>query len=330
MLARHGNQTVSIYFLLLLLLHLTRLGTAQYAASQPGQQQQQSLSSSLPVIDGWATLKITTQLIYSWNHTLQHLQQVHAHGPNDSDSSSNSTIRVPRRGTALAHIRTSVERTVAQARFGLVGSLRVSNPGPVGNILVDRVQIECLWGLSLALPCAANAASSSSRTLLAQEQTSVPAAALLIHPGETALCSVRGLSVPAQWGTNFRQSCRVVATTWRGNAVQSGHFMLDFGSPDVMSTKHDCVRLSDKCEVTGSTFYQSPGVGDQLQQGVLVCANRTMDSKVIVNDVYGVEGDMPDGCSGGTKVGESKCSRWRSNALSPLCVSPLKGSRVDG
>jgi hypothetical protein len=79
--------------------------------------------------------------------------------------------------------------------------------------------------------------------------------------------------------------------------------MLDFASPDVMRVQHDCVRLKTKCDVSGSSVYTTPGTGQQLQHGVLVCTDRLLDTKVLVSDVYDKAEDMPDGCSGAAKVG---------------------------
>lgn len=101
----------------------------------------------------------------------------------------------------------------------------------------------------------------------------------------------------------------MLATTQTGAVAQSGHFKLDFSSPDVQSVKGDCVRLNAQCEVTGSSFYETLGAGEQLQQGVLVCANKTLDVNVLVHDVYTGQGDIPDGCSGDAKVrGSSSCT----------------------
>jgi hypothetical protein len=130
---------------------------------------------------------------------------------------------------------------------------------------------------------------------------------------------VRWLTVPAKWGTNFRQSCRVVAKAASGGAAQSSHFLLDFASPHVLTVKQECVIARTQCEITGSTFYQTPGVGQQLEQGVLVCDNKTLTTKVIVNDVYGLEGDIPDDCSGNTKVGGLVLAALRGVELGVDC-----------
>jgi hypothetical protein len=307
---RHRSRNQCNAAFIISALFWTWLVSLQVAGAVQQQQQYHALSSSLPVMDGWTSLKISTHLSYSWAHNIQRLD-VQSNSTKSSSNSSLSTLKVHRHGTALAHLQINVERAVAQARFGLSGAFRVSNTDPVASILVDHLLIECQWGLSLRLPCTPQqqqqqvltgflgSSSGSSGGVGAVEQ-----ALLLINPGETALCSVHGLSVPAEWGTNFKQSCRVVATTAAGAAAQSGHFMLNFASADVITQKNDCVRLSTKCEISGSTFYQTPGVGEQLQQGLLVCGTRTMESTVIVNDVYGREEEMPDGCSGMTKVSD--------------------------
>jgi hypothetical protein len=327
-----------LFWTWLVSLHVT--GAVQQKQGQ--QQQYQALSSSLPIIDGWTSLKISSHLSYSWSHNIQRLDAQSSSIKSSNASNSNlSTLKVHRRGTALAHLQTNVERAVAQANFGLSGGLRVSNPDPVASILVDHLLIECQWGLSLRLPCTPQQPQQQQQQVLTGFMGGVTSssssgsgntaqyAPLLINPGETALCSVHGLSVPAKWGTNFKQSCRVVATTATGAAAQSGHFMLNFASADVMTEKNDCVRLSTKCEISGSTFYQTPGVGEQLQQGLLVCSNRTMEATVIVNDVYGRQEEMPDGCSGMTKVSDCwvvRCERsWRAatQLIYPRCTTSL-------
>lgn len=228
-----------------------------------------------------------------------------------------------RRGTALANLQTVMERQVMAAKFGVSGAVSISNPDPTASLVIEQLQLECQWGLSAVLPCSSSSSTQQQLgTGLAQDSSSSskapglqePRQALLIHPGDTARCSIHWLTVPAKWGTNFRQSCRVVARTASGGAAQSSHFLMDFAAPHVLTVKQECVIARTQCEITGSTLYQTPGVGQQLEQGVLVCDNKTLSTKVIVNDVYGLEGGIPDDCRGNTKVSGcwQQASLWES------------------
>jgi len=297
MLRSHLKQQNALYVLLLCLC----LAPVQQATVAVQQQQQQlavsSLSSSLPIIDGWVGLKTTTHISYSWVQQYLHILDSNTSIGANSTGQAQAVI-VPTRGTNSARIRTSVNRTVSYARFGLSGSLRVTNPDPSESIIVDKLVLQCQWGLEVSLPCAAQ--QQQQQQVEVQQHNNAPV--LVINPGETAQCHVHSLAVPAAWGTNFKQSCRVIATTPQEGLVQSGHFMLDFASPHVMRLSNDCARLKAQCDVTGSSFFETLGAGEQLQQGLLVCANKTLETHVVVNDIYTGQGEMPDSCSKPAKV----------------------------
>lgn len=294
MLRSHLKQQNKLHSLLLCLC----LASVQQATVAVQQQQLavSSLSSSLPIIDGWVALKTTTHISYSWSQQFLHVIDSNTSIGANSTGQARSVI-VPTRGTNSARIRTSVNRTASYARFGLSGSLRVTNPDPLASIIVDKIVLQCQWGLEISLPCAAQ---QQQQQVEVQQHDKAPV--LVINPGETAQCHVHSLAVPAAWGTNFKQSCRVIATTPQEGLVHSGHFMLDFASPHVMRLSNDCARVKAQCDVTGSSFFETLGAGEQLQQGMLVCANKTLEAHVVVNDVYAGAGEMPDSCSKPAKV----------------------------
>lgn len=155
----------------------------------------QQWSSQAPLINGWNNLQTTASVNYIWSQSLYPL------GP--------TSFTVPWAwGTAVAKLRSTFTRSVASASSTFSGNLAIANPDPYEPIYINRVQLQCLWGANIDLPCVNSNGWRSG--------------GMQIGAGQMSYCYVTNMPVQAVWGGNYQQPCKVVATTWNGVQSNSG------------------------------------------------------------------------------------------------------------
>ncbi|WIA15905.1 hypothetical protein OEZ85_012654 [Tetradesmus obliquus] len=186
----------------------------------------------------------------------------------------------------ITQARATFSRSVASAQYSFSGSLQISNPDPVNQMWLSRLQLQCFWGININLPCGNNGWQYSS---------------LVIDPGQTNTCSVSSLVLQAAFRSNFRQPCRITATAWNGGQTTSGDFILDFGSPNINNLANNCILFGASCAVAGAPYY-SPIVGG-LPQGRMVCeAAASVDFDVAINGGFMGNGLAPGSCGTAARI----------------------------
>lgn len=258
-----------------------------------------------------------TTLTFSWTQNLV------PEGP--------TSVNVPWGSGATVPVHTSFVRTVTSAQFFVTMNLQLTNPER-GPMLVNNLQLQCLWGPTVNLPCGTlnngvlgtglnGGVIGATGGVIGTAATTgaglvVPAtgtgSSFVIPASQTITCPINNFPIAATWGVDFTQPCKLIATNLYGKFTEFGPITLDFASPTVSTKINDCALQTVTCtQGTGNSRYQP--LVDGGPQGTRICGSDTNapipDQKfsISLSGGWNGAGDQPGDCSGPVTVSTSLC-----------------------
>jgi hypothetical protein len=218
--------TTNRLLLLLLLLQITNIVTLTPEGG--GAQQSPTVSVPLtvkgcdqPLGINFNNPQLQTQVTYSWTHSVQ------AAGATSTMIDWGSSATFPARAV--------FQRTVTSAVFTVMGQMQLTNPEN-GPVWVQSVQIQCPWTSTIVITCGNSQFTGTN-------------VGFVIPARGTISCPVNQ-QVPAIWGADMTQPCRVYAQNyWNIETPINNNIVLNFMAPTRWIRFNDCVIWSTRCDV---------------------------------------------------------------------------------